>query len=78
MVSRKHFSKTLALAFLALGALSLPALAAEYTDQQIIEKLKAPKLTRSETSVIVASRSSFDTAERIFANVKYGGRSTLQ
>ena len=47
MVSRKHFSKTLALAFLALGALSLPTLAAEYTDQQIIEKLKAPKLTRS-------------------------------
>ena len=28
MVSRKHFSKKLALAFLALGALALPALAA--------------------------------------------------
>jgi len=47
MVSRKHFSKTVALAFLALGALSLPALAGDYTDKQIIEKLKTPKLTRS-------------------------------
>ena len=47
MVTRKHFAKKFALAFLALGALSLPALAGDYTDQQIIEKLKTPKLTRS-------------------------------
>jgi outer membrane protein OmpA-like peptidoglycan-associated protein len=47
MVSRKHFSKTFALAFLALGALSMPALAGDLSDQQIIEKLKTPKLTRS-------------------------------
>ena len=39
MASRMHFSKKIALAFLALGALSLPALAGDYTDQQIIEKL---------------------------------------
>lgn len=51
MISRKHFPKTLALAFLALGTLALPALARDLSDQQIIEKLKTPKLTRSLTGV---------------------------
>ena len=41
------FSKKLALAFLALGAIAVPALAGDLTDQQIIDKLKTPKLTRS-------------------------------
>jgi outer membrane protein OmpA-like peptidoglycan-associated protein len=47
MVTRKHFSKKLTLAFLALGAIAAPAWAGELTDQQIIDKLKTPKLTRS-------------------------------
>ena len=64
MVSRKHFSKTVALAFLALGALSLPALAGDYTDKQIIEKLKTPKLTRSLSghATEVSSLSANDVA----------------
>jgi outer membrane protein OmpA-like peptidoglycan-associated protein len=49
MVSRKHFSKKFALAFLALGALAVPAMAGDLTDKQIIDKLTAPKLTRSLT-----------------------------
>lgn len=49
MVSRKHFSKKLALAFLALGTIAMPAWAGDLTDQQIVEKLKTPKLTRSLT-----------------------------
>jgi len=47
MVSRKHFPKQFALALLALGAIAVPALAGDLTDQQIVEKLKTPKLTRS-------------------------------
>jgi outer membrane protein OmpA-like peptidoglycan-associated protein len=47
MVSPRHFPKTFALAFLALGAIAMPALAGDLTDQQIVEKLKTPKLTRS-------------------------------
>jgi outer membrane protein OmpA-like peptidoglycan-associated protein len=47
MVTRKHFAKKLTLAFLALGAIAAPAWAGELTDQQIIDKLKAPKQTRS-------------------------------
>src|ERR1051325_8754366 len=46
MVSRK-FSKKFALAWLALAAIAMPALAGDLTDQQIVERLKAPKLTRS-------------------------------
>jgi outer membrane protein OmpA-like peptidoglycan-associated protein len=47
MTSRKHFAKKFALAFLALGALAAPAIAGDLSEQQIIEKLKTPKLTRS-------------------------------
>lgn len=53
MVSRKHFSKKLALAFLALGAIAVPALAGELSDRQIIDKLKTPKLTRSLSGATV-------------------------
>ena len=49
MVSRKQFSKKFALAFLALGALAAPAFAGDLTQQQIIDKLAGPKLTRSLT-----------------------------
>jgi outer membrane protein OmpA-like peptidoglycan-associated protein len=65
MVSRKHFSKTFALAFLALGALSMPAFAGDLSDQQIIEKLKTPKLTRSlsgktaEAPALTANEAAF-------------------
>jgi outer membrane protein OmpA-like peptidoglycan-associated protein len=52
MVTRKHFSKKLTLAFLALGAIAAPAWAGELTDQQIIDKLKAPKLTRSLSGTV--------------------------
>jgi outer membrane protein OmpA-like peptidoglycan-associated protein len=47
MVYRKRIPKKFALAFLALGALAAPALAGDLTDRQIIDKLTAPKLTRS-------------------------------
>lgn len=47
MVSRTYLSKKLALTFLALGAIAMPAWAGDLTDRQIIEKLKTPKLTRS-------------------------------
>ncbi|MDQ8727119.1 OmpA family protein [Bradyrhizobium sp. LHD-71] len=46
MFSRKRFAKRLALAALALGAIAAPASAEGLSDQQIIDKLKAPKLTR--------------------------------
>lgn len=64
MVTRKHFSKKLALALLALGTLCAPALAGNLTDQQIIDKLKAPKLTRglSGQSVEAPSISAKDAA----------------
>lgn len=55
MVSRKHFSKKFALAFLALGAIAMPALAGDLSDQQIVEKLKTPKLTRSLTGTVTAA-----------------------
>ena len=51
MVPRKNFSKKLALAFLALGVIAVPALAGDLSDQQIVEKLKTPKLTRSLSGV---------------------------
>ena len=47
MVSRKQSAKKFALAFMALGALAAPALAGDLSQQQIIDKLKTPKLTRS-------------------------------
>jgi outer membrane protein OmpA-like peptidoglycan-associated protein len=52
MATRKHFSKKLALAFLALGVIAVPALARDLTDQQIIDKLKTPKLTRSLSGAV--------------------------
>jgi outer membrane protein OmpA-like peptidoglycan-associated protein len=64
MLTRKHFSKKLALAFLALGVLAVPALAGDLSQQQIIEKLKTPKLTRSLTGkqVEAPALSATDTA----------------
>jgi outer membrane protein OmpA-like peptidoglycan-associated protein len=53
MVSRKHFTKKLALAFLALGVIAVPAWAGDVSSQQIIDKLKTPKLTRSLTGTTV-------------------------
>lgn len=53
MVFGKQFSTTLAVAFLAAGALATPALAGNVSEQQIIEKLKTPKLTRSLTGKVI-------------------------
>jgi outer membrane protein OmpA-like peptidoglycan-associated protein len=63
-MTRKHFSKKLALAFLALGVLAVPALAGDLSQQQIIEKLKTPKLTRSLSgkTVEAPALSATDTA----------------
>src|SRR3954466_4258213 len=63
MLPRKHFSK-LALAFLTLGVLAAPAFAGDLSEQQIIDKLKAPKLTRSLTgkAVEAPALSAADTA----------------
>jgi outer membrane protein OmpA-like peptidoglycan-associated protein len=47
MSPRSLSTKKVALALLALGAIASPVFAAELSDQQIIEKLKTPKLTRS-------------------------------
>ena len=58
MISRKRFSASFTLAFLALGTIAVPALAGELSDQQIIDRLKAPKLTRS-LSGTVTEPSSF-------------------
>lgn len=52
MASRTQFSKRLALAFLALGAIAVPAWAGDLTDRQIIDKLKTPKLTRSLSGAV--------------------------
>jgi outer membrane protein OmpA-like peptidoglycan-associated protein len=52
MVTRKYFPNRLALAFLALGAIAAPALAGDLTDQQIIDRLKTPKLTRSLSGAV--------------------------
>ena len=64
MVSSKHFSKKFALAFLALGALAAPAAAGDLSAQQIVEKLKTPKLTRSLSghAAEAASLSANDVA----------------
>jgi outer membrane protein OmpA-like peptidoglycan-associated protein len=64
MVTRKHFAKKFALALLALGAIAMPALAGDLSDQQIIAKLKAPKLTRSlsGTTVEAPALSANDVA----------------
>lgn len=63
MLPRKHFSK-LALAFLTLGVLAVPAFAGDLSEQQIIDKLKTPKLTRSLTgkAVEAPALSAADTA----------------
>lgn len=51
MSNRNCFSKKLALAVLALGAMATGASAAELSDRQIIEKLKQPRVTRSLSGV---------------------------
>lgn len=47
MAPRTHFASKFALAILALGAMAGATMARDLTDQQIIDKLKPPKLTRS-------------------------------
>lgn len=47
MLVRNRFSRKIALAFLALGTMAAAASAAELSDQQIIDKLKQPRITRS-------------------------------
>lgn len=46
-MSPRNLTTKIALVLLACGAIASPALAAEMSHQQIIEKLKTPKLTRS-------------------------------
>lgn len=65
MEIRAHLAKSLTLAVLALGAMTSASIARDLTDQQIIDKLKTPKLTRSlsgtpsETSTLSASDAAF-------------------
>lgn len=68
MVTRKHFSKRFALAFLALGALAAPAIAGDLTDKQIIEKLTAPKLTRGLSGQSTATAASLNANDAAFIN----------
>jgi outer membrane protein OmpA-like peptidoglycan-associated protein len=68
MVTRKHFSKRLALAFLALGALAAPAVAGDLSDQQIIEKLKTPKLTRGLSGHATAAPAGLSATDAAFIN----------
>lgn len=53
MLARSHFSRKIALAFVALGTMAIGASAAELSDQQIIEKLKQPRITRSLSGTAV-------------------------
>lgn len=65
MLTRAHLAKSLTLAVLALGAVTGASMARDLTDQQIIDKLKTPKLTRSlsgttsETSALSAGDAAF-------------------
>lgn len=65
MVMRAHLAKSLTLAILTLGAVTGASMARDLTDQQIIDKLKTPKLTRSlsgatsETPALSASDAAF-------------------
>lgn len=53
MFAHYRFSRKIALAFLAFGAMAAGASAAELSDQQIIEKLKQPRITRSLSGTTV-------------------------
>lgn len=53
MFARNRMSRKIALAFLALGTMAIGASAAELSDQQIIEKLKQPRVTRSLSGTAV-------------------------
>jgi outer membrane protein OmpA-like peptidoglycan-associated protein len=69
MSSRNLFTKKAALALLALGAIVSPALAAELNQQQIIEKLKTPKLTRSLSGpAAVAPTPALSPSDLTFIN----------
>jgi outer membrane protein OmpA-like peptidoglycan-associated protein len=68
MVSRKHFSKKVALAMLALGAIAMPAFAGDLSDQQIIEKLKTPKLTRGLTTGTAVEAPALNANDVAFIN----------
>lgn len=65
MEIRARLAKSLTLAALALCAVTGASMARDLTDQQIIDKLKTPKLTRSlsgttsETSALSASDTAF-------------------
>jgi outer membrane protein OmpA-like peptidoglycan-associated protein len=52
---RKFFAASAALAILSLGAVAPAASAEQLTDQQIIERLKGPRLTRSLSGVSAAT-----------------------
>ena len=69
MSSRSLYTKKAALALLALGAIVSPALAAELNQQQIIEKLKTPKLTRSLSGpAAVAPTPALSPSDLTFIN----------
>jgi outer membrane protein OmpA-like peptidoglycan-associated protein len=68
MVTRKQFSKTFALALLALGALAAPAIAGDLSDQQIIDKLKTPKLTRGLSGHATAAPAELNANDAAFIN----------
>lgn len=53
MFAPHRFSRKIALAFLTLGTMAAGASAAELSDQQIIEKLKQPRITRSLSGTTV-------------------------
>lgn len=68
MLTRKYFAKKFALAFLALGALAAPALAGDLSDQQIIDKLKGPKLTRGLTTGKSVETPALNATDAAFIN----------
>lgn len=67
MTSRIHLGKKLTLAFLALSALALPAIAGDLSHQQIIDKLKPPKLTRSLSGAVTAA-PALSQSDVVFIN----------
>jgi len=55
MAPRAHVAKSMVLALLALGTVSGASMARDLTDQQIVDKLKTPKITRSLSSTTTAA-----------------------
>jgi outer membrane protein OmpA-like peptidoglycan-associated protein len=67
MLTRASLAKTLTLAAVALGAVTGAAIARDLTDQQIIDKLKTPKLTRS-LSGTTSEAPSLSASDAAFIN----------